>query len=340
MKKIYSLTFTGLLIAGLSAQVRTANFDGTPTNHSLVNASQYSTDRAVGDTLMYMPFPEYICDSIDGLTFDIQFNDQDGTPANANLNPPWSSGSNFLLFYSAPPSIAVTPWDNLYHADTAYYVGSTSWLEPVGQADDWTTFGPVTIPATGATLGYRVYTPDGAYRDGYKVYIGSIGVAPTDFSPSDEVFHKVENTGSLAEDTVWTYRQLNIPAAFAGTQAYFAFQNESNDMFILEFDEFVVKEADNLGFDDIQMDGFAFNQVMPNPAKDYAYINYEIGKDVDVSFTVTDINGRVVANLYQGVREMGVHNYALDVTTFNAGVYFVTLQAGQFNSTKKLIVAK
>ena len=55
MKKLYLLTLTGLMFAGLSAQVRTSTFTGTPTTHPFIDASQYSVDRAVGDTLLYVP---------------------------------------------------------------------------------------------------------------------------------------------------------------------------------------------------------------------------------------------------------------------------------------------
>jgi hypothetical protein len=79
---------------------------------------------------------------------------------------------------------------------------------------------------------------------------------------------------------------------------------------------------------------------MPNPATDVAYVNYALGANAEVTLMVTDINGKVVANLNQGTKEMGTYNYPLTVSEFNSGVYFVTLKAGQFSSTKKLMVTK
>ena len=340
MKKIYSLALTGLMVAGLSAQTKSGNFTGTATNRQITHVSHTSVDRVVGDTLLYIPLPEYIVDSVDAGAFNIQFNDQDGFAANASVSPPWTSGTNWLVLYTPAPSVAATAWDSLYHSDTSFVAGSTSWFTSPGQADDWITFGPVTIPATGATLGYRVFTPDGQFRDGYKVYVGSIDTDPTSFSASDVIFSRADNAGVLGEDTVWTYRTLPVPASFAGTQAYFAFQNIGNDMFILEMDQFVVKEANNAGIDNNAFEGFGFNQVMPNPATDFAYMNYSLGKTAEVTFMVTDMNGRTVATLYQGGKESGTYNYQLNVSEFNSGVYFVTLKAGQFSSTKKLMVTK
>ncbi len=347
MKKIYSLTLTGLMFAGLSAQSLQKS-EVTASDLPQVANTQFEMGvgaeerAAVGDTLMYVPLAEiFVTDPGDATAYSLQTFDQDGAAAAAALAGTWTSGTDFLLFYDPTPGgPSLVPIDAMLHPDTAYYFGGTSWHNPVGQADNWITMGPITIPATGGTFGWRVRTPDQAYRDGYKVLIGNVGFNPTDFSPSDEVFNKNDNTGVIGEDTVWTYRSVNVPAAFAGQQVYFAIQHEANDMFIIYFDEFLALEANNLGTDINQFDGFAFNQVMPNPATDVAYINYSIGNASEVSFIVTDINGRVVANINQGTKESGIYNYGLSVTEFASGIYQVTLKAGQFSSTKKLVIAK
>lgn len=341
MKKIYLLTLTGLMVTGLSAQVRTSTFIGTPTTDPLINALHYSGDRAVGDTLLYVPLAEYFVDSIDQAGFSIQTFNQDGLIAATAINPPWAT-TDFLLFYDdsvGGPNLV--PIDSILHPDTAYYFGGTSWFNPAGCcADDWITMGPITIPAGGGSFGYRVQTPDKDFRDGYKVYIGILGPNPTDFAPSDVVFTRNDNSGVIAEDTVWTYRTHDVPGALVGQPVYFAVQNFANDMFVILFDEFVVKETNTAGISTNEFEGFSFNQVLPNPASDIALVNYMLGKTSDVSFTVTDINGKVISSIYQGSKEMGSYNYSLNVSEYNSGIYFVTLKVGQFKSTKKLMVAK
>ena len=341
MKKIYLLTLTGLMFAGLSAQVRTSTFTGTPTTHPLTDVSSYSMDRAVGDTLLYVPLAEYFVDSADQAAFTIQTFDQDGLATAAAINPPWAT-TDFLLFFDPTPGGPnLVPIDALLHADTAYYFGGTSWFNPAGCcADDWITMGPITVPIGGASFGYRVRTPDQDFRDGYKVYMGIAGATPLDFAPSDVVYTKNDNSGVIAEDTVWTYRTHNVPGVYAGQPVYFAVQNFANDMFVIYFDEFLVKETNTAGIANSEFEGFGFNQIMPNPATDIAFVNYTLGKTSDVTFTVTDINGRIISSANQGSKEAGSYNYALSVSEFTSGVYFVTVKAGQFSSTKKLIVAK
>lgn len=344
MKKFYTLTLTGLMVAGISAQSLQKTEISNVPSHKVTNNDNYSVRTAVGDTLMYLPLPEFLINATDQAGFGYENNDQDGNAQSPLFTGgPWAAGTDWLLFFDdTPGNAAMTAFDIARPGtpDSSFYFGSTSWTDPATQVSDWLTFGPITIPATGATLHWRVRTPDQAFRDGYKVYVGGIGTAPTDFSASDVVFSKNDNTGNIGQDTVWTYRQVNVPAAYAGQQAYFGFENTATDMFILYMDEFLALEANNLGFDNNQFEGFALNQVMPNPATDVAYVNYALGANAEVTLMVTDINGKVVANINQGTKEMGTYNYPLTVSEFNSGVYFVTLKAGQFSSTKKLMVTK
>lgn len=346
MKKVYTIALTGLLFGSLAAQnLQRGSVTATDipnTSDAQLNVQLLGAERAVGDTLMYIPLPElFVTNPADQGSFDFQLNDQDGFTAAAALAGTWTTTNWLLFFNNDPGNQYIVPFDQAVHADTAFYLGGTSWHDPAGCcADDWITMGPVTIPATGATFGYRVRTPDQDYRDGYKVYVGSIGVNPTDFAPADEIYHKAENTGVIAEDTVMTYRTHDVPGMFAGTQVYFAIQNESNDMFLIYMDEFLVLEANNLSVDNSEFEGFGLNSISPNPSVDFANISFSLGKASEVTFKVTDLNGRVVANINQGTKDPGLYNYFLDVSEYSSGVYFVSMEAGLYKTTKKLIVAK
>lgn len=343
MKKIYLLTLTGLMVSAVSAQsLQKGNL--TPTNSTSIPSSRIQViemtgERAVGDTLMYAPFTDIYVNPTDQGTFTFNNEDVDGlTPYNAGSG--WTS--DWMFFYSIGDAADLTafdmaaPWN-----DSAFFGAATSWFNPAGQADNWLSMGPITVPAIGAKLSWRVKT-NPAYRDGYSVEVNGTGAASTDFSGTEVIYSRTDlypNTTD-AVDTIWTYYSANIPASYNGSQVYFGFHHTANDMDVLWIDEILMVEFPTMGIDDNQFEGFGFNNVMPNPATDLAYFNYSLGKSAEVTFTVTDLNGKVVSVVNQGTKESGTYNYAMNVEEFSAGIYVVSMTAGQFKSTKKLVVGK
>ena len=56
--------------------------------------------------------------------------------------------------------------------------------------------------------------------------------------------------------------------------------------------------------------------------------------------TLTDVQGREVAVLADGMREAGRYTAALDASDLRAGMYFVRMQAQGVNLTRRLVVVK
>ena len=56
---------------------------------------------------------------------------------------------------------------------TAHVIVSTSWFNPVGQADDWIISPAVTIEQANTFLTWQAWSPDAAFRDGYEVRIST-----------------------------------------------------------------------------------------------------------------------------------------------------------------------
>lgn len=344
MKKIYLLTLTGLMVTvGVTAQsLRKESGTIGPVNVSSSRVKVITTgeNRAVGDTLMYAPFFDIYVNATDQATFALSNDDQDGLVANNGGN--WTG--SFAFWYTLPPDNTAdltafdltAPW-----ADSANFAGATSWFLPAGQADNWLSMGPITVPALGAKLSWRVKT-NPAYRDGYRVLVNGTGLDPVADFGSEVIYSRADSYPNATDaiDTVWTYYSVNIPPSYNSSQVYFGFNHTANDMDVLWLDEILMVEFPTMGVDDHEFDGFGLTNVMPNPASDVAYINYQLGKTADVTFVVTDINGKVVSTLYQGSKEMGAYTYPLTVNELNSGIYFVTLKAGNFSSTKKLIVSK
>ena len=220
MKKLYTLIAAVAVVVSANAQNKAFSGQnaGQPSNASLkIHALPANADRAIGDTLMWFPSPGvYLVNTADQAAFAIGNEDNDGLPPNnAGESMDWG------LYYSDDNSMAGSvptasnyyhPWENPIMSggtDSTFFWHATSWFNPAGQADNWFSFGPITLPA-GATLSWTDRT-NPAYRDGYKVYMIDFigGAAPSfvDFTGS-AVYTKTDAYPSptYTTDSTWVTR--------------------------------------------------------------------------------------------------------------------------------------
>ena len=86
---------------------------------------------------------------------------------------------------------------------------------------------------------------------------------------------------------------------------------------------------------------YNLDQNYPNPFNPTTTINFSIPASSKVTLKIYDALGKEVAKLVDEVKPAG--NYSADFTAgsnLNSGIYFYTLQAGSFTSTKKLMLVK
>jgi len=69
-------------------------------------------------------------------------------------------------------------------------------------------------------------------------------------------------------------------------------------------------------------------------------INYQLPMNSYVTLKVYDALGREVATLVNEIKEAGTYNVQFDGTKLSSGIYFYTLKAGNFATTKKLLLMK
>jgi hypothetical protein len=81
-------------------------------------------------------------------------------------------------------------------------------------------------------------------------------------------------------------------------------------------------------------------QNAPNPFNTNTVINYNLAASAPVTFTVTDLSGKVVVSQNYGKVMNGPHTIELNANQFESGVYYYTLTAGGSTSTRKMVVAK
>jgi hypothetical protein len=85
---------------------------------------------------------------------------------------------------------------------------------------------------------------------------------------------------------------------------------------------------------------FNLSQNFPNPFNPSTNIKYSVSQLSTVEIKVFDILGSEVATLVNEEKEPGVFTVTFDASTFASGVYFYQLKAGEFISTKKMILLK
>jgi hypothetical protein len=86
---------------------------------------------------------------------------------------------------------------------------------------------------------------------------------------------------------------------------------------------------------------FDLHQNHPNPFHNLTAISYQLRAHSYATLKIFDITGRLVETLVDKQQEAGF--YQLPITSHQlpgSGIYFYRLQAGDFTSTKKLVIIK
>ncbi|KAB2851919.1 MAG: T9SS type A sorting domain-containing protein, partial [Ignavibacterium sp.] len=85
---------------------------------------------------------------------------------------------------------------------------------------------------------------------------------------------------------------------------------------------------------------FSLSQNYPNPFNPTTTIQFGIPKEVKVTLKVYDALGCEVETIYDKVLEPGYYKHKWEGSKYASGVYFLRLQAGNFTSSKKMMLLK
>ena len=88
---------------------------------------------------------------------------------------------------------------------------------------------------------------------------------------------------------------------------------------------------------------FSLEQNYPNPFNSSTNIGFVLDRDMPVNIRITDINGRLVKTLLNGLQLYGKHiikwdgkdNSGCDI---KSGIYFYSLSSGQKRQTRKMLI--
>jgi hypothetical protein len=85
---------------------------------------------------------------------------------------------------------------------------------------------------------------------------------------------------------------------------------------------------------------FASINIYPNPFSQSTNINYSLIEPGNVKMSLLDVTSRVVKVLIDEKQQEGEHQFVLDGSLLETGVYFVSFEINGFKKTEKIIVTK
>ena len=87
-------------------------------------------------------------------------------------------------------------------------------------------------------------------------------------------------------------------------------------------------------------DKFELFQNYPNPFNPATSIKFSLPKDNFVTLRVFNILGETVKLLVNEEQKAGIHNVEFNASSLASGVYFYSIDAGDFKSVKKMMLMK
>ena len=94
------------------------------------------------------------------------------------------------------------------------------------------------------------------------------------------------------------------------------------------------------GFNEFANTNVTLGQNVPNPFTSNSTINYTLNDGASVTFELIDVTGKTVMEVNEGRKAAGAHNFVLDGSSLEAGVYFYSIVTEQGRATKQLVVTK
>ena len=164
------------------------------------------------------------------------------------------------------------------------------------------------------------FTPDAPLLDWR--YPSIVSVSPTVALDDDAItVHIVMQGDSIPGSTVNT---AGMPVAVSAQYYHF-----SAEILIVSADE-----------DPVIVNEFNLEQNYPNPFNPSTKINYTLAERSNVTIKVYDVLGNEIATLINTTQEAGAYDVNFDASQLSSGLYIYTLNAGNFTSSKKMMLLK
>lgn len=308
-------------------QMSDPNFGASITHNFCIGGGNQGGQSC--ETLMLQDGEGFIVNPTDLPSFDAQAIDNDQEAlyqplADAGYTSNWMAG-----FYEV-----VAP------GDTNWFFGVTSYhADPNAVADNWLTFGPVTMLDDDGEIRWKHMMGDNEYRDGYEVLVGTSGIDIADFNSATTLFSVADNAVSTDGDTVWTQQSVSLPAGtYANQSLYFAFHHTASDMFLLFIDDIEVEGCTQLTVGVSETEELTMS-VFPNPSSENFTLVYAIDGEEPVNFDLFNVMGQQVWSSTSG-NANGSGRIEIETSKLSSGIYTLVARNERYNTSRKLILAK
>jgi hypothetical protein len=85
---------------------------------------------------------------------------------------------------------------------------------------------------------------------------------------------------------------------------------------------------------------FLFENMYPNPTKGVLKIRFNSPDERKVTVKIYDVVGRVAEKVFDGKAKVGMNEFLIMPKELSAGVYFVRVEAADFEKTEKIILLR
>jgi hypothetical protein len=145
----------------------------------------------------------------------------------------------------------------------------------------------------------------------------------------------VETEGTNA--TVhFTYLWDKIPGSFVIGQNAKSVDNA----YIYDTVEFTLTNPVSVDGSDIIISDFRLEQNYPNPFNPSTTIKYRVAERSNVSIKVYDMLGKEITTLVNTIKDAGAYEVNFDASNLASGMYVYSITAGNFTSSKKMMLLK
>ena len=206
---------------------------------------------------------------------------------------------------------------------------SVSWyVNDQGPSDDWMILPAISIgPNAILKWAAMAITSSGIYRDRYQIFI-SEDTSIASFAANPPVF----DTSDSGEVAAPVNRQIDLASkGWANKTVHIAFRNWTKP-----YNPPVSQGGNELAIDNIEVinsstglseiSNLSGLSIFPNPAQDYAKIQFSIEKADNLKVYILDLGGKAVKHYTLGNIPPGQNEAVLDISDLKAGVYFLSIE--------------
>ena len=319
----YTISDGSTTLVQMTAQ--NADYGASATHNFCIGGGGGTTTTC--EDLMAFDGQSFFVNNTDAPNFDAQLFDVDQqTLASALTTAGWNS--EWMGFYEI-----VAP------GDTNFFFRAASWfVNTTVPANNWLTFGPITMPSDGGTLTWNHRYGNNLYRDGYSVFLNTTGTAVANFTGATTLRTIADNAASTDGDTIWTAQSVSLPSnPYAFQSIYIGFRHTALDQLYLDLDDIIIEGCSSITVDISETEKFDL-RVYPNPSSENFTFSYSSDAASKLDFRMLNSLGQEVWNYQTNAQTTGTHQ--IDTRGLSAGVYTLVVSGDRLNVSERLILTK